>query len=115
MVDKETTAVIFTEQEQDIITKGLDAIVQTGDYASREVILREAFTLFLLTHPQQRLSMSIQLYQDEVVTLSRAAELAGLNFFDFESLLKARKIEILAPDETTQEIRQGVTLILGQP
>lgn len=114
MSHKKSVVSIFPE-EDDVLGKGLDAIVQAGDYPNREAILREAFDLFLLTHPQQRLAMAIQLYQDEIVSLARAAELAGLNFFDFEALLKARGIEILAPYETGNEIQQGVALILGQP
>ncbi len=104
---------IFVEQT-DILDKGIDAIVQGGNYPSREAVLDEAFELFLLAHPQERLTMAIQLYRDEVITLARAAQLADLNFFDFEAILRARGIEILMPDETSGEIEQGVALILGE-
>jgi predicted HTH domain antitoxin len=57
--------------------------------------------------------MAIELYQNEVVTLSRAAEIADMNFFDFRAVLQARGIIIESPDETYQEIQQGVALILG--
>jgi len=52
------------------------------------------------------------LYQNKVVTLSKAAEIAEMNFFDFHAILQARGI-MISPDETHEEIQQGVALILG--
>lgn len=103
----------FSEQ-YNILEHSLDALIQMGAYPNREAILQEAFTLFLQAHPQERLAIAIQLYTAEVVSLARAAELAGLNFFDFEAILRARGLEILTPDETSAEIEQGIALILGE-
>jgi len=96
-----------------ILEKGINTLVQRGYYATREALLYEAVMLFLTHRPEQRLEMAIQLYQDEIVTLSRAAELAGLHFWDFEAILRARQINILMPDQTSAQIQRGVNLILG--
>lgn len=102
------------EEKKQLFEKGIETILQIGNYPDRETVLFEAFELFLLAHPGERLNVAIQLYLDEVVSLSRAAELAGLNFFDFEAILKARAIPFLTPDESADEIKIGVSLILGK-
>ena len=110
---QEKRPLLFGHQEH-LWQKGVDVIVSTGSYPDRETILQEAFDLFLITHPQLRLVMAIELYRNEVVTLARAAELADLNFFDFQAILRARGVEIICPDESEDEIEQGVALILGE-
>lgn len=111
---KRETPVFAFEGEGKLWEKGIDAIVQMGSYPNREAILAESFALFLLTHPQLSLIMAINLYQSGAVTLARAAELANLNFFDFQAILRARGVPIMSPDETLAEIQQGVALILGE-
>lgn len=61
---------------------------------------------------EQNVLEAIELYHKKV-TLARAAELADLNFFDFQAILRARGA-ILAPDRTLAEIQQGVAFILGE-
>ena len=74
---------LFFGHQEHLWQKGVDVIVSTGNYPDREAVLQEAFDLFLMSHPQLRLLMAIELYRNEAVTLARAAELADLNFFDF--------------------------------
>ena len=100
-------------QDEELWEEGVAAIVRAGSYANRQEVLAEAFHLFLLAHPNLRLGMAIQLYLDDVVTLARAAELADLNFFDFQAILRSRGISIESPQETADEIEQGMALILG--
>ena len=100
------------EEKKQLFEKGIETIIRIGNYPDRDSVLFEAFELFLLAHPEERLNVAIQLYLDEIISLSRAAELAGLNFFDFEAILKARDIPFLTPDESAEEIKTGVKLIL---
>lgn len=98
--------------QEDIYQAGITAIVQSGLYPDQSAILLEAFQLFLQAHPQIRLIMAIDLYQNEVVTLSKAAEIAEMNFFDFRAILQARGIMLESSEETTEDIQRGVALIL---
>ena len=91
---------------------GIDSLVKVGDFPSREAVVEKAMQLFFQAYPQQRLEMAIQLYKDDEVTLLRAAELAELNFLDFQEILRARGIEMVVGSETKEEINEGISLIL---
>lgn len=108
------TKPVFSEQDTPILEQGMGVLVQQGNYPNRNSLVREAINLWLVNHPDQRLTMAMQLYQNEVVSLGRAAELAGLSLFDFEAILRARGIELVMPDETPADIQAGVDLILGR-
>ncbi len=101
-------------QDVDLWHKGIDAIVETGDFPSRAAVVEEALQLFFRTYPQQRLEMAIKLYRDEDVTLSRAAEIADLNFLDFQAILQARGVDIVIAGSTRAEIEQGLGILRGE-
>lgn len=88
----------------DLWGKGIDAIVDMGDFPSREAVVEEALQLFFQAYPQQRLEMAIQLYRDEEASLARAAEIAALNSLDFQAILRARCIAIVIGEATPTEI-----------
>jgi len=98
----------------DLWGKGIDVLVEMGDFPSREAVVEEALQLFFQAYPQQRLEMAIQLYRDEEATLSRAAEIAALNTLDFQALLRARGIAIVIAEATKAEIDQGLALLRGE-
>lgn len=98
----------------DLWGKGIDAIVEMGDFPSREAVVEEALQLFFQAYPQQRLEMAIQLYRDEEATLLRTAEIAALNTLDFQAILRARGIAIVIADATKTEIDQGLALLRGE-
>ena len=66
------------------------------------------------SHPRQcqvirqevRTSYSLWLYQQERVTLTRAAELAGFNLYDFMSICKTNRIPVI--DLTRDELLEGL-------
>ena len=101
-------------QNVDLWNKGIDAIVEMGDFPSREAVVEEALQLFFQAYPQQRLEMAIQLYRDEEATLARAAEIAALNSLDFQAILRARGIAIMMADATQTEIAQGLAILRGE-
>ncbi len=98
----------------DLWGKGIDAVVETGDFTSREAVLDEALQQFFQAYPQQRLEMAIQLYQTEEVTLARAAEIVGLAALDFQAILRARDVDIVIGDATREDIDQGLAILRGE-
>lgn len=93
----------MSHQKNDILEKGLEVIVRSGGYPSREIVLQEAFALFLKEHPTQRLTVAIELYHDQVVSLAQAADLANLNIADFQAILQARATKKDTVDLTAEE------------
>ena len=74
-------------------------------------VINEALRLMLATRPQLRLEAAVQLFKDATVTLGRAAELAGITRWEFETILADRGIErVVACDAAEHLERQGESL-----
>ena len=85
----------------------LAALIKAGIFRSKREAVAEALRLMFATRPQLRLEAAIQLFKDEAITLGRAAELAGLTRWEFETILADRGIaRVLACDPTAHLERQ---------
>jgi len=67
-----------------------------------------AFQALSSIRQEIRMSYSLWLYQQERVTLARAAELAGFNLYDFMSICKANRIPVIdvTRDELLEELAE---------
>jgi predicted HTH domain antitoxin len=65
-----------------------------------------AFRGASLVQKEIRVSYALWLYQQTRVTLSKAAQLAGLDIYEFMSVCKANQVPTMdiSPDELAQEI-----------
>ena len=83
----------------------LDALVKAGIFHSRTEAIAEAIQALFVTHPQLKVEAARQLYRDSEVTLGRAAEIAGMTRWEFETLLADRGINRIVfcdPAETLE-------------
>lgn len=87
------------------------ALIQAGYYSNKSELVREALRDFFERKKELRVIAAIELYKDGEVTLSRAAEIAGVSFEAFKDLLKERGIKIILPRQSKEEIDRGVELI----
>jgi len=71
----------------------LNALVKAGVFSSKGEAVREALRLLFATRPQLSVEAAIHLYKTGEATLGRAAEIAGLTRWEFETLLVDREIE----------------------
>jgi Arc/MetJ-type ribon-helix-helix transcriptional regulator len=69
------------------MSEELDALISLGYYDNRSEIVREALRNFLSQKPEVRLVAAIKLYKDEKITISRAAEIAGVSFDEMKNIL----------------------------
>ncbi len=60
---------------------------------------------------ESQLDAAILLYQEDQVTLGRAAELAGIHRFEFEEALAAKGIVRIIEVDSAEELEAGVSLI----
>lgn len=88
----------------------LQAVVHAGDYPSQEDAIRHALEVLLVANPPLRLSTAVELYRQNKVTLSRAAEIAGVELETFKERLAEQDI-VLSVDEPPEEVRAGAELI----
>lgn len=86
----------------------LAALIKAGVFRNKREAVAEALRLMFATRPQLRLEAAIQLFKDEMVTLGRAAELAGLTRWEFEAILADRGIERVVACNTVENLERQV-------
>ncbi len=94
----------------ELLEDELQAVTQAGAYKSKEEAIGHALEVLLAANPQLRLNTAIELYRQEKVTLSRAAEIAGLEWDAFKEKLRERGIEVMV-DESLDDVQAGAALI----
>jgi len=70
------------------MSEEIDAIINTGYYDNRSEFIRQAVRYFLAQKPEVRLVAAIELYRKEKITISRAAEIAGVSFSTIKEILQ---------------------------
>ena len=87
----------------------IEAVVDAGYYSSKSDVVRDALRLLFDTRTNLRLSAAIEMYRKDVVTLGKAAEIAGMNTISFKEILRDRGIpvEVHADDADKMDRRAG--------
>lgn len=89
-----------------------EILVSTGRYPSKKELIEDALRALIRAKPELKRDVAIELYKKNEVSLSRAAEICGLNIEDFKELLKERGIKILVPSIPVEEVDEEVKRIL---
>lgn len=93
------------------LEEALEALVKAGNYPSKQAAMLHALEVLLLANPSLRLKTAIELYRADVVTLARAAEIAGISPEAFKEALAQAGVERVI-DAPIEEIRKGAQKIL---
>jgi predicted HTH domain antitoxin len=86
------------------ISEELDILVKKGYYPSKSDLMRDAFRALLNTKAELRVSLAIELYLKEKVSLARAAELAGMTTIEFKEVIAGRGIVRKTEGKSVKEI-----------
>lgn len=86
------------------ISEELDILVKKGYYPSKSDLLKDAFRALLNTKAELRISLAIELYLKEKVSLARAAELAGMTTIEFKEVMAGRGIVRKTEGKSVKEI-----------
>ncbi|MCZ7357328.1 MAG: UPF0175 family protein [Candidatus Methanoperedens sp.] len=86
------------------ISEELDILVKKGYYPSKSDLMRDAFRALLNTKAELRISLAIELYLKEKVSLARAAELAGMTTIEFKEVMAGRGIVRRTEGKSVKEI-----------
>lgn len=86
------------------ISEEVDILVKKGYYPSKSDLLRDAFRALLNTKAELRISLAIELYLKEKVSLARAAELAGMTTIEFKEVMAGRGIVRKTEGKSVKEI-----------
>jgi len=91
------------------------ALVRLGLYQSREEVLSDAVRNLLLNNRSLRLELALDLFKNDEVSLGRAAEMAGLDRWQFEEALRERRIPIVIEADSAEAMDDDLALFFGQP
>ena len=91
----------------------IEAIVHAGYYSSKSDVVRDAVRLLFETKSNLRLSAAIEMYKVGKVTLSKAAELAGMNIVSFKEILIDRGISIEVIVENSKKMDDRAKYLAG--
>jgi predicted HTH domain antitoxin len=86
----------------------LNALVKAGVFRNRSEAVKEALRLLFASRPQLNVEAAIQLYREGQVTLGRAAEIAGITRWEFETLLADRGIVRFVSSDPADELERQV-------
>ena len=87
--------------ETTLLERELAATVRAGLFRNEAEAVREVLDTFFAAKPQYRIEAALAMWQADEVSLERAAEIAGMNFFLFRDLMIQRGITVVV--DTTEE------------
>lgn len=90
------------------IKREINILVESGVYSSKAEVIEEAFRIFLEFSPEKRMLIARELYNKEYISLTRAAELAGLDIERFKEFLKNTGTKIKTYSGTREEMEEGL-------
>ncbi|HJH32507.1 MAG TPA: hypothetical protein C5S50_10140 [Methanosarcinaceae archaeon] len=78
------------------LTIGVDrkvkALVNAGYYSSELEVIKDAIRSLFRENAELKVNAAIELYKEEEVSLSKAAEMAGVTTIEFKDILSKRGI-----------------------
>jgi predicted HTH domain antitoxin len=77
--------------------------VSAGLYEDEKAVVQDAMRALLSERPQLRLELAIHRYQDEEISLAKAAALAGVSWERMREILQSRGIQPRLGPETEEE------------
>ncbi|MBU4374344.1 MAG: UPF0175 family protein [Euryarchaeota archaeon] len=89
-----------------------EILVGMGKYPSKKELIDDALRALIRAKPELKRDMAIELYKKREVSLSRAAEICGLNIEDFKELLKEKGLKVKVPSIPVEEVDEEVERIL---
>lgn len=91
----------------DILEYEIKAMVKAGKYKSEKEAIKHALDVLLIANPKLRIETAVELYHNNLVTLEKATEIAGLDSGKFKKELLERNIDILVEAECDEADRSA--------
>lgn len=99
--------VSFADQE-------ITAMVRLGLYQSREEVVSDAIRNLLLNNRSLRLELALGLFKSDEASLGRAAEIAGVDRWQFQAVLHERQIPVVVEAETAEAMDEDIEFFFSQ-
>lgn len=80
---------------------------EVGLYDDEADLIADAIQMLLAARPEVRIATACQLYRREIVSLGKAAELAGLDIVSFKRALAKQGVERTAPESLSETVEMA--------
>lgn len=80
-------------------------LVDLALYKDEQEVIEEGVRHILRSHPEYKIEIAVKRYKEEVVSLGKAADLAGISLEEMKEILKTRGIALKGP-ESREEIKE---------
>ena len=85
----------MSQGRETLLERELAATVRAGLFRSADEALQEALGTFFAAKPHYRVEAAIEMFRTGEISLSRAAEIAGMNRWRLQDLLTQRGISLV--------------------
>ncbi len=86
----------------------IDGLMRLGLYANQDEIVADAIRNLLLNNRSLRLELALELIKYDEVSLSRAAEIAGMDRWQFQAVMTERGIKLMIEGESAEKMDEGI-------
>jgi predicted HTH domain antitoxin len=87
----------------------LDIILELGHWTTPDEVISDALDRLLDAYPDLRRAVAVELFCQDQVSLSRAAEIAEVDIWTFKEILAADGIQITVEANTTAELDEMIS------
>ncbi len=93
-----------------VITNGVDALVKSGIYSTKNELIEDALRTFFEFRKDLRVAAVVELYKTEEMSISKAAELAGVSTEEMKDFIAKAGIKIRRgfPESKGEELARQI-------
>lgn len=95
-----------------MLTQRMNLLIERGIFESEERLTTSAYRSLLTLQPELKLEIALSLYEQEEISLGRAAEMSGMSREQMKEVLAARGIERKLVQRSQKQLDQDVQLLL---
>ncbi len=96
-------------QDQTTFTQTeIAGLMRLGIYANQDEVIADGIRNLLLNNPSLRLELALDLIKSDEVSLSHAAEIAGLDRWSFQDIMKERGIKLIIEGDSAEEMDEAI-------
>ena len=89
-----------------------EILVKTGRYPNRDEVSNDALRSLMKEKPELRKDIAVELYKNDDISLSKAAEISEMHVEDFKEILEREGVKIKLPEISSSELDEEVDWIL---
>ena len=89
----------------------IKGLVKSGHYSSKIEVLKDALRVLFETKPNLKISVALEMYRGNEVSLSRAAEIAGVTTVEFKEILANRGGTIVSESKSTEKMDEKAKVL----